>query len=84
MQGEFKRRGEVVNHIKVFTGMHVICHCFTVSAKTIADIYKSRWDFELFFKWIKQNLKIKTFIRISENAVKIQIWTAVKNYTNYS
>ncbi len=50
---------------------------FTLSAKTIADIYKARWDIELFFKWIKQNLKIKTFIGTSENAVKIQIWTAM-------
>lgn len=53
---------------------------FTLSAKTIADIYKSRWDIELFFKWIKQNLKIKTFIGTSENAVKIQIWTAMIAY----
>ena len=50
---------------------------FNLSAKTIADIYKSRWDVELFFKWIKQNLKIKTFIGTSENAVKIQIFTAL-------
>ncbi|MGC9385080.1 MAG: IS4 family transposase [Kosmotogaceae bacterium] len=53
---------------------------FALSAKTIADIYKSRWDIELFFKWIKQNLKIKTFIGTSENAVKIQIWTALIAY----
>ena len=53
---------------------------FTLSARTIADIYKSRWDIELFFKWIKQNLKIKTFIGTSENAVKIQIWTAMIAY----
>jgi len=53
---------------------------FTLSAKTIADIYKSRWDIELFFKWIKQNLKVKTFIGTSENAVRIQIWTAMIAY----
>lgn len=53
---------------------------FSLSAKTIADIYKSRWDIELFFKWIKQNLKVKTFIGTSENAVKIQIWTAMIAY----
>ena len=53
---------------------------FKLSAKTIADIYKARWDIELFFKWIKQNLKIKTFIGTSENAVKIQIWTAMIAY----
>lgn len=53
---------------------------FTLSAKTIADIDKSRWDIELFFKWIKQNLKVKTFIGTSENSVKIQIWTAMIAY----
>jgi len=46
-------------------------------AKTIADIYKDRWQIELFFKAIKQNLKIKTFLGTSENAVKTQIWTAL-------
>lgn len=53
---------------------------FSLSAKTIADIYKARWDIELFFKWIKQNLKIKTFIGTSENAVRIQVWTAMIAY----
>jgi IS4 transposase len=46
-------------------------------AKTIADLYKRRWEIELLFKWIKQNLKIKKFIGESENAVKIQIITAL-------
>ena len=57
-----------------------ITNNFSLSAKTIADIYKSRWDIELFFKWIKQNLKIKTFLGTSENAVQIQIWTALIVY----
>jgi len=48
-----------------------------LSGQEIADIYKARWQVELFFKWIKQNLKIKTFWGTSENAVKIQIWTAL-------
>ncbi len=51
-----------------------------LSAKTIADIYKSRWQIELFFKWIKQNLKIKTFIGTSKNAVMTQIWIAMCVY----
>lgn len=51
-----------------------------LSAKTIADIYKSRWEVELFFKWIKQHLKIKTFLGTSENAVMIQIWVAMTYY----
>lgn len=50
---------------------------FTLAAKTIANIYKSRWDIEIFFKFIKQNLKIKTFYGTSENAVMIQVWTAL-------
>jgi len=50
---------------------------FDLSAQEIADIYKSRWQVELFFKWIKQNLKIKTFWGTSKNAVFIQIWTAL-------
>jgi hypothetical protein len=46
---------------------------FSLAAKTIADIYKSRWEIELFFKWLKQNLKIKTFLGTSRNAVMTQI-----------
>lgn len=53
---------------------------FELSAKTIADIYKSRWQVELFFKWIKQNLKIKTFFGTSRNAVMTQIWIALCVY----
>jgi len=53
---------------------------FSLAAKTIADIYKSRWQVELFFKWIKQNLKIKTFVGTSKNAVMTQIWIALCMY----
>ena len=53
---------------------------FKLSAKTIADIYKSRWQVELFFKWIKQNLKIKSFVGTSKNAVMTQIWIAMCMY----
>ena len=49
----------------------------TLGATTVAAIYKDRWQIELFFKAIKQNLKIKTFVGTSANAVKIQIWTAL-------
>lgn len=51
-----------------------------LSAKTIADIYKARWQVELFFKWIKQNLKIKSFIGTSKNAVLTQNWIAMCVY----
>ena len=53
---------------------------FTLSAKTIADLYQSRWQIELFFKWIKQHLRIKAFYGTSENAVKTQIWIAITVY----
>ena len=53
---------------------------FTLPPKTIAALYKSRWQIELFFKWIKQHLRIKSFFGTSENAVKSQIWIAVSVY----
>ncbi len=53
---------------------------FNLSARQIADIYKNRWQIELFFKWIKQNLKIKTFLGTSKNAVMTQIWIAMIYY----
>jgi Transposase DDE domain/Domain of unknown function (DUF4372) len=52
----------------------------TLPALTICDLYKNRWQVELFFKWIKQHLRIKTFFGTSENAVKTQIWIAVSVY----
>ena len=53
---------------------------FTLPALTIAQIYKQRWQVELFFKWIKQHLRIKAFFGTSENAVKTQIWIAISVY----
>ena len=53
---------------------------FELDAKTIADLYKCRWQVELFFKWIKQHLRIKSFFGISETAVKTQIWIAISVY----
>jgi len=53
---------------------------FVLPALTIAQIYKCRWQVELFFKWIKQHLRIKAFYGTSENAVKTQIWIAVSVY----
>jgi len=60
------------------TGKHYkfLTNNFHLSAKTITDIYKDRWQIEQFFKWIKQNLKIKKFFGTSENAVMTQIWIA--------
>lgn len=53
---------------------------FTLSAQAVADLYRQRWQVELFFKWIKQHLRIKAFYGTSENAVKTQIWIAVSVY----
>ena len=53
---------------------------FALPALTITKIYKCRWQVELFFKWIKQHLRIKAFYGTSENAVKTQIWIAVSIY----
>jgi putative transposase len=64
------------------TGKHYVflTNNFKLAAKTIADIYKARWQVELFFKWVKQNLKIKSFIGTSKNAVMTQIWIALCVY----
>lgn len=53
---------------------------FTLPAETISALYKARWEIELFFKWIKQNLRVKTFYGTSPNAVKTQIWVAMIVY----
>ena len=64
------------------TGKHYVflTNNFKLAARTIADIYKARWQVELFFKWIKQNLKIKSFVGTSKNAVMTQIWIALCVY----
>jgi hypothetical protein len=53
---------------------------FAIPAQTVADLYHYRWQVELFFKWIKQHLRIKSFFGTSENAVKSQIWIAISVY----
>ena len=53
---------------------------FVLPALTIAQLYKARWQVELFFKWIKQHLRIKAFYGTSENAVKTQVWVALAVY----
>ena len=60
--------------------MKFLTNNFVLPALTIAQIYKSRWQVELFFRWIKQHLRIKSFYGTSENAVKTQIWIAVSVY----
>ena len=71
-----------IGYRDIDTGKHYIflTNNFKLAARTIADIYKARWQVELFFKWIKQNLKIKSFIGTSKNAVMTQIWIAMCVY----
>lgn len=71
-----------IGYKDAITGKHYVflTNNFKLSARTIADIYKSRWQVELFFKWIKQNLKIKSFVGTSKNAVLTQIWIALCAY----
>jgi len=71
-----------VSYLDVKTGKRFkfLTNNFMLPAVTIAQIYKSRWQVELFFKWIKQHLRIKAFYGTSENAVKTQIWVAVSVY----
>jgi len=65
------------DHNKMFL---FITSNFSLPAQTIADLYRARWQVELFFKWIKQHLRIKAFFGTSENAVKSQIWIAISVY----
>lgn len=76
---DYKERLRVVRYYDAVSDKdyEFITNNFDMDAKTIAEIYKARWSVELFFKHIKQNLKIKKFIGNSENAVKIQIWIAM-------
>ena len=71
-----------VSYVDAETGkrLRFLTNNFRLPALTIAQIYKQRWQVELFFKWIKQHLRIKAFHGTSENAVKTQIWIAVSVY----
>ena len=63
-----------------FRGCLGVTRAFRGVAASICALYKSRWQVELFFKWIKQHLRIKRFCATSENAVRTQIWCAVATY----
>jgi hypothetical protein len=60
--------------------LYFLTNNFTLPPLAIASLYKKRWSVEIFFKWIKQNLRIKTFFGLSENAVKTQVWIAISIY----
>jgi hypothetical protein len=76
-----KRYPEMLRLVTIVTDegeqMQFLTNHMALSASTIADIYKDRWQIEIFFKLLKQNLRIKTFVGTSANAVWIQIWTAL-------
>lgn len=84
--GSSKEYPETLRRIKYVdptTGKRLtfLTNNFTLPALAIALLYKRRWRVELFFKWIKQHLRIKVFFGTSENAVKTQIWIAISTYT---
>ena len=74
-----------LRRVKIYDAEHdtmivLLTNNFILPAKTITELYRCRWQIELFFKWIKQHLRIKVFYGISENAVKTQIWIAISVY----
>ena len=71
-----------INYTDPDTGkeLRFVTNADHLDAKTVAELYKERWQIELFFKWIKQNLKVKTFLGTSRNAVLTQIWIALCVY----
>ena len=76
---------EKLRRIRYFDSVHqkfliFLTNNFSLPAQTISDLYRCRWQVELFFKWIKQHLRIKKFYGTSENAVKTQIWIAISVY----
>lgn len=84
-QGMKKYEGKTMRRIKYLDKekgqiYEYLTNNFELSAEDVALIYKERWQIELFFKWIKQNLKIKTFLGTSKNAVLTQIWIAMIYY----
>jgi hypothetical protein len=87
LTGFYQHKGypEMMRRVKYYdakTDKTLVCltNNFSLPSMTIAELYRNRWQVELFFKWIKQNLRIKTFYGTSENAVKAQIWIAVSVY----
>jgi hypothetical protein len=53
---------------------------WTLPAATISELYRQRWQIEIFFRWIKQNLRIRSFYGTTPNAVRVQLWTAICTY----
>ena len=66
--------------VQISKTFNFLTNNFAIPAQTVADLYRYRWQVELFFKWIKQHLRIKSFFGTSENVVKSQIWIAISVY----
>jgi hypothetical protein len=79
-EGAFPLRRIAYRHPATGKRQVFLTNHFKLSARTIADIYKERWQIEIFFRWLKQNLRIKAFIGNSENAVLSQIFAALMVY----
>jgi hypothetical protein len=83
--GSLKHYPAALRRVRYFDAEHqrflvFLTNNFELPALTIANLYQSRWQVELFFKWIKQHLRIKVFLGTSQNAVRTQIWTAISIY----
>jgi Transposase DDE domain/Domain of unknown function (DUF4372) len=83
--GSIKHYPAALRRVRYFDAEHqrflvFLTNNFELPALTIANLYKSRWQVELFFKWIKQHLRIKVFLGTSQNAVRTQIWIAISIY----
>ncbi len=79
---DYREKLRRVKYFDIKTGksLNFFTNQFTFPALTIAELYRCRWQVEIFFKWIKQHLRIKAFYGITENAVKTQIWIAISVY----
>ncbi|PJA51845.1 MAG: IS4 family transposase, partial [Candidatus Marinimicrobia bacterium CG_4_9_14_3_um_filter_48_9] len=80
-----QRYPEKLRRVKYYDAEHdrhlvFLSNQFDITALMIAELYRNRWKIELFFKWIKQHLKIKAFFCTSANAVKTQVWIAISAY----
>ena len=87
LRGFYSRQGypDLLRRIRYVDSQHerslvFLTNHFSLPALKITEIYKARWQIELFFRWIKQHLRIRSFMGTSDNAVRIQIWSAISTY----
>jgi hypothetical protein len=87
LRGFYSKQGYpgVLRRVRFYDAKHerslvFLTNHFGVTALQVAELYRARWQIELFFKWIKGHLRIRTFVGTTENAVRIQIWTALSTY----